>query len=84
MELIVNRLNLTTYNVALAVIVAAICMLAAGAYFSAALAENRLGYLAFRAWAFDTLGLATLAVGCTVGFANFLWRKTRSSGRLAA
>lgn len=71
-----HRIPLTTYKVAFAVVAVAICMLVAGAYYTAAGAQDHLAYQAFRAWAFTTAGVAMLVIGCAIGFAHFAWRRT--------
>jgi len=78
-----KRIALTTYKVAFVIVAVAICMLAVGAYYTAAGAEHRLANQAFRAWAFTNAGVAMLAIGCTIAFANFACRRTKATDGLS-
>jgi hypothetical protein len=72
-----NALNSVPIRFAFGIVAVAICLLIIGAYYTAAVAEHRLAYQAFRAWAFNNAGLALLAIGCSTCIVDLASRRIR-------
>ncbi len=79
-----NALSSTPIKFAFGIIAVSICLLLVGTYYAAAVAEHRLAYQAFRAWAFNTAGLTLLAVGCSTCIIGLVWSQMRPSNGLSA
>jgi hypothetical protein len=77
MDLLMNALRSTPAKLAFFIVALAIFLLVVGTYYAAAVTEHRLAHQAFRAWAFNSAGLALLAVGCSTFIANLAWRRMR-------